>query len=88
MAEEEKKKTPAKKAVAKKATVAPKKKPAGKTLRVTQIGSPIGRKAYQRATLIGLGLNKMHRTRELEDTPSVRGMINKVSHLVKVEDAA
>ena len=64
------------------------KKPSGKTLRVTQIGSPIGRQAYQRATLIGLGLNKMHRTRELEDTPSVRGMINKVSHLVKVEDAA
>ncbi|MCB1720315.1 MAG: 50S ribosomal protein L30 [Alphaproteobacteria bacterium] len=55
---------------------------------VTQIGSPIGRKAYQRATLIGLGLNKMHRTRTLEDTPSVRGMINKVKHLVKVEDAA
>ncbi len=78
-------KAPAKKAAAKKA---PSKKTAGKKLRVTQIGSPIGRKAYQRATLIGLGLNKMHRTRELEDTPSVRGMINKVSHLVKVEDAA
>ncbi len=75
-----------KKAPAKKKT-AP-KKVAGKTVRVTQIGSPIGRKAYQRATLIGLGLNKMHRTRELEDTPSVRGMINKVSHLVKVEDDA
>ena len=75
-----------KKAPAKKKT-AP-KKAAGKTVRVTQIGSPIGRKAYQRATLIGLGLNKMHRTRELEDTPSVRGMINKVSHLVKVEDDA
>ena len=84
------KKAPAKKAAPKKApakkTAA--KKPSGKTVRVTQIGSPIGRKAYQRATLIGLGLNKMHRTRELEDTPSVRGMINKVSHLVKVEDAA
>ena len=65
-----------------------KKKPSGKTVRVTQIGSPIGRKAYQRATLIGLGLNKMHRTSELEDTPSVRGMINKVSHLVKIEDDA
>lgn len=75
-----------KKAPAKKKTAA--KKPAGKTVRVTQIGSPIGRKAYQRATLIGLGLNKMHRTRELEDTPSVRGMINKVSHLVKVEEDA
>ena len=60
----------------------------GKTLRVTQIGSPIGRRADQRATLIGLGLNKMHRSRVLEDTPSVRGMIEKVSHLVKVEDAA
>ncbi len=89
---EEKKKTPAKKAVAKKPVAkkapvkkAPVKKTAGKTLKVTQIGSPIGRKAYQRATLIGLGLNKMHKTRELEDTPSVRGMVNKVSHLVKVE---
>ncbi len=79
------KKAPAKKAAPKKTAA---KKPSGKTVRVTQIGSPIGRKAYQRATLIGLGLNKMHRTRELEDTPSVRGMINKVSHLVKVEDAA
>ena len=54
------------------------------TLKVTQIGSPIGRRSDQRATLVGLGLNKMHRTRELEDTPSVRGMINKVSYLVKV----
>ena len=57
------------------------------TLKVTQTGSPIGRRSDQRATLIGLGLNKMHRTRELEDTPSVRGMINKVNHLVRVEDA-
>ena len=56
-------------------------------LKVTQIGSPIGRRSDQRATLIGLGLNKMHRTRELEDTPAVRGMINKVSHLVRIEDA-
>ncbi len=56
-------------------------------LKVTQIGSPIGRRNDQRATLVGLGLNKMHRTRELEDTPSVRGMINKISHLVRVEDA-
>ena len=55
------------------------------TLKVTQTGSPIGRRSDQRATLIGLGLNKMHRTRELEDTPSVRGMINKVNHLVRVE---
>ena len=83
----EAKSTPAKKAPAKKPAAA-KKAPSGNTVTVTQIGSPIGRKAYQRATLIGLGLNKMHRTRTLEDTPSVRGMINKVKHLVKVEDAA
>ena len=57
------------------------------TLKVTQTGSPIGRRSDQRATLIGLGLNKIHRTRELEDTPAVRGMINKVNHLVRVEDA-
>ena len=57
-----------------------------KTVRVTQIGSPIRRPADQRQTLIGLGLNKMHRTRELEDTPSVRGMIDKVKHLVRVEE--
>ncbi len=57
-----------------------------KTVRVTQIGSPIGRPRDQRETLIGLGLNKMHRTRELEDTPSVRGMINKIGHLVRVEE--
>lgn len=82
---EEKKETKAKKAPAKKA---PAKKAAAKTVRVTQTGSPIGRQAYQRATLIGLGLNKMHKTRGLEDTPSVRGMIEKVKHLVKVEDAA
>ena len=56
-------------------------------VKVTQIGSPIGRRGDQRATLVGLGLNKMHRTRELEDTPSVRGMIDKISHLVRVEDA-
>ncbi len=55
-------------------------------LRVTQTGSPIGRRRDQRATLIGLGLNKMHRSRELEDTPAIRGMINKISHLVRVED--
>lgn len=59
-------------------------KKAGKTVTVTQTGSPSGRKSDQRATLIGLGLNKLHRTRTLEDTPAVRGMINKVSHLVKV----
>lgn len=57
-----------------------------KTVIVTQLGSPIGRKPGQKETLIGLGLNKRHRTRELEDTPAVRGMIRKVAHLVKVED--
>ena len=54
---------------------------------VTQTGSPIGRKKDQRATLVGLGLNKMHRTVELEDTPAIRGMINKVAHLVEVTEA-
>ncbi|KGM33887.1 MULTISPECIES: 50S ribosomal protein L30 [Inquilinus] len=57
------------------------------TVIVTQIGSPIGRREDQRQTLIGLGLNKLHRTRELEDTPAVRGMIQKVKHLVRVEQA-
>jgi large subunit ribosomal protein L30 len=61
------------------------KTPAKKTVTVTQIGSPIGRTKDQRDTLIGLGLNKRHRTRVLEDTPSVRGMINKVQHLLRVE---
>ncbi|QND52998.1 50S ribosomal protein L30 [Phyllobacterium sp. 628] len=60
----------------------------GKTVTVEQIGSPIRRPADQRATLIGLGLNKMHRRRVLEDTPSVRGMIAKVQHLVRVVDEA
>jgi len=55
-------------------------------IRVTQIGSPIGRRSDQRQTLIGLGLNKMHRVRELENTPAVRGMTIKVSHLVRVEE--
>ena len=83
------KEAPAKAEAPKAETKAPaKKKPSGKTVTVTQIGSPIGRQAYQRKTLIGLGLNKMHKTRTLEDTPSVRGMIRAVSHLVKVEDAA
>ena len=56
------------------------------TVRVTQTGSPIGRRADQRQTLVGLGLNKIGRTKVLEDTPSVRGMINKVAHLVLVDD--
>ena len=55
-------------------------------VRVTQTGSPIGRRADQRQTLVGLGLNKIGRTKVLEDTPSVRGMINKVAHLVRVDD--
>ncbi len=54
-------------------------------VKVTQIKSPIGRRADQRQTLIGLGLNKIGRSRELEDTPSVRGMIAKVRHLLQVE---
>ena len=54
-------------------------------IRVTQIKSPIGRRHDQRETLIGLGLNKMHRSRVLHDTPEVRGRINKVGHLVRVE---
>ncbi len=56
------------------------------TIRVTQVRSPIGRPSDQRATLKGLGLNKMHRSRELEDTPAVRGMVNKVKHLVRLEE--
>ena len=98
----EEKKTPAKKSAAstkkaaapkaekKTTTAAPKsKKPAGKTVTVRQIGSPIGRPDKQRHTLIGLGLNKMHKTRVLEDTPAVRGMVNAIPHLVEiVEEAA
>ena len=57
---------------------------AKKTVKVKQTGSPIRRKHDQRATLIGLGLNKMNRVSELEDTPSVRGMIRKVQHMVTV----
>ncbi|MDZ5697593.1 50S ribosomal protein L30 [Chelativorans sp. M5D2P16] len=60
----------------------------GKTITVVQTGSPIRRPGDQRATLIGLGLNKMHRRSTLEDTPSVRGMIAKVGHLVRVVDEA
>ncbi len=62
-----------------------KKSAPGKTVTISQTGSPIRRPADQRATLTGLGLNKMHRTRTLEDTPSVRGMIAKVAHLVRIE---
>jgi large subunit ribosomal protein L30 len=73
---ETKKKAPAKKAAS------------GKTVTVTQVRSPAGRKPGQRETLIGLGLNKMGRVSTLEDTAAVRGMINAVKHLVKVEEAA
>ncbi|RYG92575.1 50S ribosomal protein L30 [Loktanella sp. IMCC34160] len=55
-----------------------------KTIVVKQIGSPIRRPAKQRATLVGLGLNKMHKTRELEDTPSIRGMVESIPHLVEI----
>ena len=55
------------------------------TVKITQTGSPIRRRGDQRATLIGLGLNKMHKTRELEDSPEVRGMIRKVAHMLSVE---
>ncbi|KKB09749.1 50S ribosomal protein L30 [Devosia chinhatensis] len=55
-----------------------------KTIVVQQVGSPIRREKSQRATLIGLGLNKMNKQRELVDTPEVRGMINKIPHLVRV----
>jgi large subunit ribosomal protein L30 len=54
-------------------------------IKITQTGSPIRRQPDQRQTLIGLGLNKMHRTVELEDTPEVRGMIRRVQHMVAVE---
>ena len=57
-----------------------------KKLVVKQIKSAIGRKAYQRKTLIGLGLNKMNKEKILEDTPSIRGMIDKVNHLVEVKN--
>ncbi len=59
---------------------------AGKTIVVKQIGSPIRRPAKQRQTLVGLGLNRMHRIRELEDTPAVRGMVAKIPHLVEIVD--
>ncbi len=59
-----------------------------KTITVEQTGSPIRRPADQRATLIGLGLNKMHRKSTLADTPAIRGMVAKVAHLVRVVDEA
>jgi len=59
-----------------------------KLVTVVQTGSPIGRKPGQRETLIGLGLNKLNRRSTLQDTPSVRGMIRKVAHLLRVEESA
>jgi large subunit ribosomal protein L30 len=59
-----------------------------KKIKITQTGSPIGRTDDQRATLVGLGLNKRHRSSILEDTPSVRGMINKVRHMVRIDEEA
>ena len=56
------------------------------TIKVKQTGSPIRRTKDQRATLVGLGLNKMHRVSELQDTPEVRGMIRKVQHMVEVQE--
>ena len=56
-----------------------------KTVKVTLVKSPIGTNEKQRATLLGLGLKKLHQTRELEDTPAVRGMVTKVAFLVRAE---
>ena len=92
------KSAPAKAAAPKAApkAAAPKAKPAAKpakpahtgaTVKLVQTGSPIGRRSDQEATLVGLGLNKRMRSRVLEDTPEVRGMIYKVRHLVKVKQA-
>ncbi|MGI4730450.1 MAG: 50S ribosomal protein L30 [Janthinobacterium lividum] len=55
------------------------------TIKIRQTGSPIRRTSDQRATLIGLGLNKMHKVSELQDSPEVRGMIRKVQHMVAIE---
>lgn len=60
--------------------------PDKKMVRVTQVNSGLGRKPGQKGTLVGLGLNKIRSSRDLEDTPSVRGMIRKVAHLIKVEE--
>jgi large subunit ribosomal protein L30 len=78
----------AKKPVAKKAAAPKKAAASGKKIKVTQTGSTIGRIDVQKATLIGLGLNKRHRSKVLVDSPAVRGMIEVVKHLVVVEDAA
>lgn len=80
-------KKPAAKAKAK-APALKKSTATGKQIKVTQMGSPIGRIEKQAATLRGLGLGKRHRSKVLADTPEVRGMIEVVKHLVVVEDAA
>ena len=59
----------------------------GKTIKIEQVGSPIRREQSQRATLVGLGLNKIGRVRDVPDTPQTRGMIAKVAHLVRVVEA-
>ena len=56
-------------------------------LKLTQVGSPIGRKPGQKDTLKALGLNKMGRSNVVEDTPSIRGMVDKVAHMLKIEPA-
>jgi large subunit ribosomal protein L30 len=67
--------------------ITPKPVAPNKHVTIVQTGSPIGRKPGQRATLIGLGLNKLRRTSTLQDTPAVRGMIRKVAHLLRVEES-
>ena len=83
-----KEKAAAPKAAAPKGKTAIQQLATGKTIKITQTGSIIGRVKQQEQTLIGLGLNKRHRSRILVDTPDVRGMLVAVKHLVKVEDAA
>jgi large subunit ribosomal protein L30 len=77
-------------AVKEKAKSAARSKPAkthpGKTVKVTLVRSPINTRASHRATVRGLGLRRLHHTVELEDTPAVRGMINKVGYLLRLED--
>lgn len=75
------------KVAAPKAEPKPKRVPE-KTVKVTQVRSPAGRYAYQRATLRGLGLDRINRSSVLEDTPAVRGMIERVKHLVRIDPAA
>lgn len=62
------------------------KKAKSSQIKVTQVKSPIGRPKFQESILIGLGLNKLNRSRILEDSPEIRGMVEKVLHLVKVEE--